>query len=76
MKKLFAIFTAVITFGVIFIGTTITGEIAPGYDKGCILVEGNASFLTPIPINYTLIKIVPTHEIYIGSAKFSQIIYE
>ncbi len=57
--KIFAIFTTFIILGVVFVGATITGEMVPGYKKGCILVEGNASFLAPIPVNYTLIKTMP-----------------
>lgn len=72
--KLFAILTAFIAVGVVFMGSVTTGysEI-PGYKKVDLNTNGNISFLAPAPINYTLIQFSAPHEIYIGSQRFFEV---
>ncbi|HEC82369.1 MAG TPA: hypothetical protein ENI53_00590 [Thermoplasmatales archaeon] len=72
--KMFALLTAFMSVGVIFMGCITTGysEI-PGYKKVDVNPNGNVSFLTPVPINYTLVQVSAPHEIYIGSQGFFEV---
>ncbi|HEC75913.1 MAG TPA: hypothetical protein ENI33_01475 [Thermoplasmatales archaeon] len=72
--KIFALLTAFMIVGVVFMGCATTGysEI-PGYKKVDVNTNGNISFLAPAPINYTIIPVSSPHEIYIGSQRFFEV---
>lgn len=66
MRKLLATFIAGVIFGVIIFGAGIAGNfnaqaIKFGISNGYISIgmESNASFLAPMPINYSIIPAIP-----------------
>ena len=69
--KLFAILTAAMIFTIIFASsaTNVYYE-ACGYTKADASIDVNISYLTPTPVNYTLVPLTLPHEIYIGSQRF------
>ncbi len=72
--KLFASLTAAMIFTLIFSTSATTVYMQPGgYEKVDEYIDVNISYLTPTPVNYTLIPIIMPHEIYIGSNEFMKI---
>lgn len=57
MKKIFSIATSMLIFGIILIGSGTVGYskvTSARYEINGYTIESNASFLTPVPINYTI----------------------
>ena len=70
MKRIFALATTAIVFGVAFIGSVTTCQIPVGYGAVDVSADVNVSFLAPVPINYTVVPLITYHEIYLGSQEF------
>ncbi|KAA0014912.1 MAG: hypothetical protein FE041_01480 [Thermoplasmata archaeon] len=68
--KAFALATTAVVLGVAFLGSATTCQLPVGYEIVDVSVNVNASFLAPVPINYTVVPLTATHSIYIGSHQF------
>ncbi|MCD6171033.1 MAG: hypothetical protein J7J36_01230 [Thermoplasmata archaeon] len=75
MKKLFAIISAFIAFGVAFAGAgAVQSASYECVDSSNTGMNSNASFLAPIPVNLSMQSYLLPHEIWLGTSEFFQVI--